>query len=210
MLVKLTLRKPKFPYQDDHLIGWSQNGMLFLDAEFEVHTGSYTGLKIWERLALPQGMQHAGLSDGQRKACNISGSKIKGILNAIGGIHPKDDSPQAKRKRILNTWFDLDGKMFPVVVGIASEPTESANGKTYWNNTISRIVTPDNPAFKSLMDGGEDITDGPITGKGSGNGRSQSRTAPQHAASPSDDAPPFSYGDDYGQPYPSGVDDVPF
>jgi hypothetical protein len=81
---------------------------------------------------------------------------------------PKDDSPAAKRKRMLHSWMDLHELEFPVQVGIAKEQKEGSDGRLYWNNTIYRVVTPDMKQYREVMDGGEYITDGPVTGNGKG------------------------------------------
>ena len=191
VLVRLSIRKPKFTDDNSDIIGRTQRGMLFLDAEYEVIAGQFQGNKVWENLWLPLGLQRAILSDGQKTACNIAASKMKGILNAARGVMPKDDSPQANRKRQTQSWLDFNHLVFPVTVGIANEAVEK-NGRTYWNNTISRIVTPDDSRYTELMEGGEVITNGPITGDG------KQRRNGSHSGNedPGYDSPPADAYDD--------------
>jgi hypothetical protein len=169
VLVRLNVRKPKYHAEGMEMpVGEAESGMLFLSAEYEVVSGAYEGLKIWENLFLPRGLQKISMTEGQEKACNIAGGKLKGIMNAARGVMPKDDSPSARRKRMINSWMDFHELEFPVQVGIAKEQKEGKDGRLYWNNTIYRIVTPDVKQYRDVMDGGEYITDGPVTGNGNG------------------------------------------
>ena len=193
VMVRLSIRRPKFTDGNSEFIGKTTKGMLFLDAEYEVLGGQFQGCKIWEYLWLPLGLQRASLTDGQKKACTIAAQKMKGILNAAYGLMPKDDSPQANRKRNTQSWLDFNGLEFPVAVGIKDDPSES-NGKTYWNNTISRIVTPDDKRYDDLLRIGEIITDGPVVGKGTATQRTGNSGDPGYEQAPAsayDDTVPF-------------------
>ena len=168
VLVRLTIRKPKYDAPGMDMVGITQSGLFFLDAEYEVMAGTYAGLKLWENLFLPTAHQdqHTKMTDGQVKACNIAWAKIRALVESARGIDPKDMTPQAKRKRDISSWLDLSGMEFPVIVGIKNEPSTGNNGRVYWNNSISRIIPSTAKEHHLIMNGGEIITDGPTSGSG--------------------------------------------
>lgn len=166
VFVRLTVRKPKYEAPDMDFVGETQRGLLFLDTEYEVVSGQYSGLKIWENLFLPKGQQRTELSQGQTQACEIAGRKLRAVLESARGVDPKDTSPQADRKRQISSWLDLSGLEFPITVGIAKEQSQGRDGRMYWNNTVAHIVTVKMPQYDAVMGGGEVITNGPVTGDG--------------------------------------------
>ena len=149
--VRLTIRQPDLKYRHGDFVLRSQKGLLGLDAEYEVLSGTYAGRKIWENIWLPKAHQQIKLEDGQCKACNMGGARIKAII----GAHRNTDTNYQ-----INSLFDLNGMIFGIVVGLAKEP----NSKGYWNNTVARIITPDMPDYMAVMKGAEIITDGPTEG----------------------------------------------
>lgn len=198
VLVKLSLRTPRIPEGNMDGVGVTKSsGLLYLDAEYEVQHGTYQGLKIWEFLFLPVGQQTVSLTEGQNQACRIAGAKMKAMLNAAHNIMPKDDSPSAKRKRQFSSWLEFDGLVFPVSVGIKNEPSEGKDGRTYWNNTISRVITPDAKEYDSIMHGGEHITDGPTSGTGRKTGTKENAAHRDgYSSDPGFEAPPADAYDD--------------
>ena len=149
--VRLRIRVPRSENKTGEYFFRSEKGLVGLDAEYEVVAGSYTGNKIWEIIWLPKQHQNIQLTDGQVKACNMAGSKIKAILSASRNT---DSNYQ------MRDWLALDAVEFGVIVGISKE----ANSKGYWNNTIAKIITPSMNHYKEVMSGCEVITDGPVTG----------------------------------------------
>lgn len=191
VMVRASVRQPKNPAPGIEGAAEGKSGLYYLDMEFEVISGRFQGLKIWENFMLPKGAQRINpMSQGQAKACDIASSRLKAMLNAVHKLLPSDDSPQAVRKRNISSWYDFNGLEFPVRVGIASEPNEK-NGNIYWNNTITSIVTPDAKQYDDLMRGDEFITDGPTTGNGKAAAKSNGQNDPGF------DTPPTSaYSDD--------------
>jgi hypothetical protein len=171
VFIKMALEKPRYPAPEVHeFVSISKGGFLGLWVKFEVAEGTYAACSWYENLWLPQGHQNVSLSDGQVKACNMSGSRIRAITEASRGVSAKDTSAQAARKRQLGDWLDLNGMEFPARVGIAKESYEK-DGKTYWNNTIAQVITPDRKEYAEVRQLGEIITNGPTTGEGNGNGK---------------------------------------
>ena len=71
------------------------------------------------------------------------------------------------------------------------------DGRIYWNNKLSSVISATDENYNQIMMGGEIITDGPIEGKSSGNSaRSSSSGYAQ------------GYADDYDRS--SNPDDLPF
>lgn len=193
VLVRLTIRQPKYPAAGLEMVARSQKGLLHLDAGYEVIAGTYEGVKWFEMLWLPTGHQREVLTDGQATACIIAGRKMRAMIEASKGIMPKDDSDRAKRGRTVGSWLDFNGLEFPIVTAIDDRPYEK-NGKRYWNNIISSILTPDNKDYDFIKNGGEIISDGPVAGETKSNRQTSSNSDPGYETPPAyayDDGVPF-------------------
>ncbi len=154
--VKLEIRQPKAGKADadDPAVTVYSSGLKGLDCEFTVTGGKFEGVRIWENLFLPPAFQTIDLSKGQAGICNSSYSKMRAMVEAARGLDPND--PAADRN--LASWFDLHGLEIPVKVGMNKiEP-----GDEFINNNISKVLTPDAANFKTVMAGGEAISDEPI------------------------------------------------
>ena len=190
VLVKLTIRQPKPEnvFSQDAAVFRASSGLLGLDCEFEVVSGQFAGKKIWELTWLPEQLQQISLSKGQVGACQGGVSKMRAILEATRGITPTDMSDAAKNARRMDSFLDLDGLIFGVIVGVQKPKA----GDQYVNNSIKRIITIDRDEYQTIMHGGEIITDKPIPEIPQGNatqsgspapgwGQQQQQTAPQAA-----------------------------
>lgn len=158
--VRLVLRQPKDEYAlpEDPMIFQASSGLLGLDCEFEVVGGSFAGKHIWENLWLPPNMQQIQLSKGQHGACEGGVAKMRAILEAARNISPSDQSQAARNARTMRAWNDLNGLEFGVVVGVQKIKA----GDQYVNNSIKKIVTPDDERYQHVMSGGEIISDKPV------------------------------------------------
>ena len=172
VLCTLTVESPKYAANDNEYVSVTKGGLRGLWVKITVVSGTYEGVSWYETLWLPRGMQKITLTEGQATACNMAGSKIRAIIEAHRRVDPHDTSPQASRKRNISDWLDLSTMEFPARLGIDKEPYEK-DGKTYWNNTLGKVITPDQKEYAELMNGGEIITDGPITGEGNGKAKPQ-------------------------------------
>lgn len=164
VLVRLTIEKPKYASHDDELVAMAKTGLLQLFCRLEVAAGSYEGVAWYENITLPSSAQKIRLTEGQQKACGSGGRTLRAIVEAVRCVDPKDKSPQADRKRILNAWSDLDGMEFPARLGISREPYEGKDGRMYWSNTLGRILPCTDKEYKAIMAGEDIITDGPVEG----------------------------------------------
>lgn len=164
VLVRLTIEKPKYASQDDELVAMAKTGLLQLFCRLEVAAGSYEGVAWYENITLPSRAQNIRLTEGQQKACGSGGRTLRAIVEAVRAVDPKDKSPEADRKRVLNSWSDLDGMEFPARLGISKEPYEGRDGRMYWSNTLGRILPCTDKEYQEVVNGGEVITDGPVEG----------------------------------------------
>ena len=150
--VRLTIRQPQVAGSDPMLKLSKKGDCEMLDCEFEVVAGQFATRKLWNNYIID------GVSDGHKKAGQISMRTMRAIVEAMRGISPKDTSPAATQGRRIAQWSDLQGAEFGVVVGV----DQPKPGDRYVNNTIKRILTADDEQYQHLMAGGELITDAPI------------------------------------------------
>ena len=164
VLVRLTIEKPKYASPEDELVAMAKTGLLQLFCRLEVAAGVYEGVAWYENITLPSSAQKIRLTEGQQKACGSGGRTLRAIVEAVRCVDPKDKSPEADRKRILNAWSDLDGMEFPARLGISREPYEGKDGRMYWSNTLGRILPCTDKEYNAILAGEDFITDGPVEG----------------------------------------------
>jgi hypothetical protein len=196
VMIRMTIVKPKNEVRPGSFVSQAKSGLLGLWCKLEVVSGAYQGVSWHENFWLPEGMQRVISTDGQRKAVKIAGSKLRAIVEAARRIDPADQSPAAVEARKVRTVLDMDGMTFPAKLGLDQNGREY-NGKVYWNNVLSMIITPDKPEFQDLIQGKEFITDGPTEGKA---------PAAQNGSA-------YGSGDMGGSGFPSesgAFDDIPF
>lgn len=152
--VKMEIRQPKKPDASDPAVTVFKSGLKGLDCEFTIIGGQFDGVRIWENIFLPPGMQSITLTKGQTGACNSGFSKARAIVEAARNLDPAD--PAANRT--IQSWFDLHGLTFPVKVGIDTPKP----GDLYINNNILKIITMADEHYAEVMAGGEVVTSEPI------------------------------------------------
>jgi hypothetical protein len=103
-----------------------------LDCEFTVVDGPFAKRKFWSLFTIE------GTTEGQKKAGEISGARLRAILESVHGIRPDDESPNASAKRRVNSWGDFDGLRFVAKVGVDK-------GKDGYKdkNGLAAVITPD-------------------------------------------------------------------
>lgn len=135
----------------------SQNSSLeYLNAVLEVVAGSFKGKQIFHNFNI-----YGASTEKQKKAVDISMSQLRALVESACHISPKDNSPQAQRMRVLNSYSELNGKVFPVEVK-CSERTSQKSGDNLIVNELKYIVTVEDTDYNALMNGGEVISDSPI------------------------------------------------
>ena len=118
---------------DDGCLTRSKDGMSeALDCELVVLDGPHAKRKFWDRMLV------AGTTPGHQEAAEITGRRIRAILESARGIRPDDTGEAAKQLRRINNYGDLDGLAFMVRVGI-----EPASGNFKSKNSILEVITPE-------------------------------------------------------------------
>lgn len=118
---------------------------LMADFEFVIDGGEFDRRKIWSLWVVE------GDTDGQKKAANISRSRLRAMLESAHRIDPADDSPQAMQARQVDGWQGFDGLKFCARVGIERGKGDYV-GK---DKNVLYPVTPDDADY---------IAPGPQTG----------------------------------------------
>lgn len=114
-----------------------------LDCEFTVVDGPYAKRKFWSLFTV------SGQTEGQQKAAQISGSRIRGILESARGIRPDDESDNAKNGRRISSYGELDGLRFIAKIGVEvgkkKNPTDPSPTAEKYNdkNSLNIAITPD-------------------------------------------------------------------
>lgn len=124
----------------------SPKGNEYIDVEFEAQ-GTYAGRKVWQNFTLA----------GSETAAKISMRTLRAIVESARNISPSDASPTATAGRQLSDWLDFNDMQFLAKVGTVVEQSQK-DGQYYVNNTIKRIITPDDAEYAA----GEWISDKPL------------------------------------------------
>ena len=117
-----------------------------LDCEFSVVDGPYARRKLWQSYTVAGGKLD---EKGQSKGWNISKATFRAMVDSALGLNPKDESPEAKSKRMLQGLKQLDGITF--VARIMVEPSENQRYRD--QNRIANVVTADEPQYAAVMQG---------------------------------------------------------
>jgi hypothetical protein len=134
----------------------ASSGYEYLDLELT----AVNGRKIWANYMLHYSKAP---TEKSAQAISISMRTLRAIVESTRKINPKDTSPTATSARIISDFSDLNGMMFPILVGIEwSQP--NASGKRFLNNTLKRVVTPDDPRYEQVWstDQGLILSDKPL------------------------------------------------
>ena len=102
-----------------------------LDAELTVLEGQYAKRKFWSYMIT------SGTTDGHATAGDITGRRLRAILESARGIKPTDVSEAAKAKRVAE-YADFDGIRFVAKIGV-----EPASEQYKAKNILAEVITPD-------------------------------------------------------------------
>jgi hypothetical protein len=128
-----------------------------LDCEFTVVEGPYARRKFWQTFTVAGGKVD---EKGQSRGWNIAKSAFRAMIDSALGLNPKDESADAKRKRVIEGLKQLDGITF--VARIMIEPASNPNYKDA--NKLANVVTPDEPQYAAVMCG-ETVAPEPVNAK---------------------------------------------
>jgi len=150
VVVCAEIREPKAGKQGtlNPLFCKASSGYEYLDFEFTVISPKFKDRKIWQNFMLGYTKTE---TEKSKQAISISMRTLRAMVEAARKISPKDTSPEATNARKINDFADLNAMLFPVVVGCEwGNPNDS--GRRYLNNSIKRIVTPDDERFEKVFD----------------------------------------------------------
>lgn len=103
-----------------------------LDCEFTVVDGANAKRKFWTLFTVE------GSTEGHQKAADISGARIRAILESAAGVRPDDETDAAKNARRITTWGDLNNLRFMAKIGV-----EKGKDGYKDKNTLAEVITPD-------------------------------------------------------------------
>jgi hypothetical protein len=128
-----------------------------LDCEFTVVEGQFARRKFWQNFTVAGGKLD---EKGQSKGWNISKSTFRAMVDSALGLDPKDMSPAAKQKRLIQGLKQLDGIVFAGRIMI--EP--AANPQHRDSNKLANVVLPGEAQYAAIMKG-EAVPPEPINAK---------------------------------------------
>jgi hypothetical protein len=134
--VILTIR-PGGVGEDGWLTESKSSDAQYLNCEFTVTEGEFAKRKFWGNFTVSGGKVD---EQGRSKAGNITRATLRAILESACGVDPKDESDEAKRKRLVNGYGDFNGMGFVAKIGI-----EPARGEYQAKNKLAAVVTRDMP-----------------------------------------------------------------
>lgn len=128
-----------------------------LDCEFTVVAGPFARRKFWQNFTVAGGKVD---EKGQSKGWNIAKSAFRAMIDSALGLDPKDESPAAKAKRVVQGLRQLDGIVFAARIMI--EPTTNPQYKD--QNKLANVVVPGEPQYAAIMRG-ESVAPDPVNAK---------------------------------------------
>jgi len=126
--------------------GWltkSDSGFEYLNLELTICSEPMAKRKIFQNAGV------GGVTDGHKKAAEITRSMLRAVLESARGINPKDESDKARQARQVKGFGDFNELEFAIEVGIEKDKTGQYSDK----NKIQRVVTPDHKDYPKVMSG---------------------------------------------------------
>jgi hypothetical protein len=135
---------------DRGLLKASKNGtdVVMLDWEFTVAEGRNARRKFWQNMTVGGGEVD---EKGQSKGWNISKSQLRAMIDSALGLNPKDESENARNRRVIRGFADLNGISFVAKIGVKKDK----DSKYPDQNIIAHIVTPDEKEWQAVVNGQE-------------------------------------------------------
>lgn len=117
-----------------------------LDCEFTILDGPHARRKFWQSFTVAgRKVDEKGQSIGWK----ISKSTFRAMVDSALGLDPRDESPDAKAKRVLPGLKHLDGIVFAARIMV--EP--ASNPQYRDQNRIANVVLPDDASHAAIMRG---------------------------------------------------------
>jgi hypothetical protein len=97
---------------------------------------------------------------GQSKGWNISKGTFRAMIDSALGLDPRDETPAARQKRVIQGLKQLDGIVFAARIMI--EPASDPQYKDA--NKLANVVLPGEPHYAAIMRG-ESVTADPVNAR---------------------------------------------
>ena len=128
-----------------------------LDCEFTVTEGPYARRKFWQMFTVSGGkVDDGGVSIGWK----ISKGSFRAMIDSALGLDPRDETPAARQKRVIQGLKQLDGIVFAARIMI--EPASDPQYKDA--NKLANVVLPGEPHYAAIMRG-ESVTADPVNAR---------------------------------------------
>ena len=164
--------------------GWltkSDSGFEYLNLELTVCSHPMAKRKIFQNAGV------GGLTDGHKKAAEITRAMLRAALESARNINPKDESDTARQARQVQGFGDFNELEFAIEVGIEKDKTGQYSDK----NKIQRVITPDHKEYAKIM-GGETVIPAGAKSTASSAPTPAPEAAPWQQSSPSPQQQPDS------------------
>jgi hypothetical protein len=115
-----------------------------LDCELTVVDGEFAHRKLWSLMTVQ------GTTRGHEDAAEITGSRIRAILESACNIRPDDMSEAATKARCIHDYEELDGLRFVAKIGI-EKPRKEDEGRYQPKNCLLEVITPDRSAYRPIV-----------------------------------------------------------
>jgi hypothetical protein len=125
---------------------------VMLEFEFTVLAGPHAKRKFWQSMTVQGGKTD---ENGVSLAWNITKSSLRAMAESALGVSPKDMSAEAQAKRRLPNFKSVDGLEFIAKIGVERGSQAPDGGQYADKNKIAHIVTPDEPEWATIRQGGE-------------------------------------------------------
>jgi hypothetical protein len=115
-----------------------------LDVEYIVQGEKYDKRKIYAFHLLD------GVTSGHAKAGEITRSLLRAIYEAVHGINPTDNSPEAISRRASASLADFNGATFIAELGIERGGVKPDGGSWPDKNVITKVLRPGDTGYRKL------------------------------------------------------------
>jgi hypothetical protein len=137
-----------FPPADNDLFKEADSGSIMLDWEFVVLYGPHAKQHLWEMSTFIPAKQDS-------KAADITKGFLRAVLESARGIHPSDESPQAKAGRSTDAISEFEGMRFAARIKVEVGGDNGRGGTFPDKNKIAIVVLPGQPEYEAIMAGQE-------------------------------------------------------
>lgn len=149
VVVRLHIEPPKQGFAGTYaeLTRSSKSTLEYLATALEVVEGTYKGAKIYHNFNVL-----GATTDKHKTAVNISKNQLRAIVEDYRHIDPSDASANASQQRIINSFSEFEGMVFPIEVKCEASNTPKKNDPSHYyvRNAIEKVVTQSDGEYAAL------------------------------------------------------------